>query len=350
MIKLSQLKITDLFGKYDIKWDFNEVASVLVGDNGVGKSTILQILYALLQPNSLDNNPKLLELFGTANLLLNNGVGISIINKKKEINQEGRDLIVRALSDKKFIEGIKKKIDLDIRFKDEIDRIKAKDKLEQAIQDIISQETKEESTFSIIGREVSIRLTDEEGKTKNGDFISRSINAELISTLFMSANSINEVKGSDGNTFRVLDMEIANQISRLSKYKNTEKLKEVFIKNINEFLDGKFAFFKGNRLLFNLQDEESNNILFSALSSGERQLVYILLKAIISLAEKDKLTVLIMDEPEISLHLNWQEKLLNCLNNISPKTQIILATHSPAIVMNGWMDSYKEINDIYLEK
>lgn len=109
MIKLSQLKITDLFGKYDIKWDFNEVVSVLVGDNGVGKSTILQILYALLQPKSLNNNPKLLELFGTANLLLNNGVEISIINKKKEINQEGRDLIVRALSDNKFIEAIKKK-------------------------------------------------------------------------------------------------------------------------------------------------------------------------------------------------------------------------------------------------
>ena len=78
------------------------------------------------------------------------------------------------------------------------------------------------------------------------------------------------------------------------------------------------------------------------LSSGERQLIYIFLK----LVNSSRKTIFLMDEPEISLHLEWQEKLISEIMKLSPDCQLIIVTHSPAIVMNGWMDSYIDIDDI----
>ena len=53
-----------------------------------------------------------------------------------------------------------------------------------------------------------------------------------------------------------------------------------------------------------------------------------------------------MDEPEISLHLNWQEKLILTIKELNPWCQIIIVTHSPAIVMDGFMDCYVDMNEI----
>ena len=56
--------------------------------------------------------------------------------------------------------------------------------------------------------------------------------------------------------------------------------------------------------------------------------------------------VLFMDEPEVSLHIEWQERLINTIRLINPNVQIILTTHSPAVIMNGWTDSVTEVSDI----
>ena len=53
-----------------------------------------------------------------------------------------------------------------------------------------------------------------------------------------------------------------------------------------------------------------------------------------------------MDEPEISLHLEWQEKLLTEILKVNKDCQLIIVTHSPAMVMNGWIDSYIDIDNI----
>ena len=86
-------------------------------------------------------------------------------------------------------------------------------------------------------------------------------------------------------------------------------------------------------------------ISFKHLSSGERQVIYIFLK--VANATKDNALIL-MDEPEISLHLAWQEKLISEIRKVNDKSQLIIVTHSPAIVMNGWMDSFIDINDIFV--
>jgi predicted ATP-dependent endonuclease of OLD family len=53
-----------------------------------------------------------------------------------------------------------------------------------------------------------------------------------------------------------------------------------------------------------------------------------------------------MDEPEISLHIEWQQRLITLIRTLNPNAQIILCTHSPAIIMDGWADAVTEMEDI----
>ena len=87
-------------------------------------------------------------------------------------------------------------------------------------------------------------------------------------------------------------------------------------------------------------DEQLN---LKLLSSGEKQLLIILMTVLL---EDGDHTVLFMDEPEVSLHIEWQQSLLDTILRLNPNVQIILTTHSPAIIMNGWMDKVTEVSDI----
>lgn len=79
------------------------------------------------------------------------------------------------------------------------------------------------------------------------------------------------------------------------------------------------------------------------LSSGEKQMLAILLTVLV---EDNQSYVLFMDEPEVSLHIEWQKRLIDLCLELNPNVQIILTTHSPAVVMNGWVDAVTEVSDI----
>ncbi len=79
------------------------------------------------------------------------------------------------------------------------------------------------------------------------------------------------------------------------------------------------------------------------LSSGEKQLLAILLTALV---EDNLPYVLFMDEPEVSMHIEWQKRLIDIVLDLNPNVQIILTTHSPAVIMNGWIDNVTEVSDI----
>ena len=79
------------------------------------------------------------------------------------------------------------------------------------------------------------------------------------------------------------------------------------------------------------------------LSSGEKQMLVILLTVLV---EDQQPYVLLMDEPEVSLHIEWQKQLIDLILELNPNVQIILTTHSPAVIMSGWMDKVTEVSDI----
>lgn len=71
------------------------------------------------------------------------------------------------------------------------------------------------------------------------------------------------------------------------------------------------------------------------LSSGEKQILILLTQALLS---SQSPVVYVADEPELSLHVSWQEKLLGSLTRLAPKCQFIVATHSPDIT-SGFGDN-----------
>ena len=102
-------------------------------------------------------------------------------------------------------------------------------------------------------------------------------------------------------------------------------------------------------------DRNSNELQFSqygevlqpyVLSSGEKQVLVILLTA---LTEDQQPYVLFMDEPEASLHFEWQKRLVGLIRELNPNAQIVLTTHSPAVIMDGWQDAVTEVSDITLD-
>lgn len=117
------------------------------------------------------------------------------------------------------------------------------------------------------------------------------------------------------------------------KVKNLEKTKERFLTSINRFYE------QTNKKLV-IKDDGKAEILIKGhskdielLSSGERQLLIILSHLNLS-NDLPKSSVFIIDEPELSLHLLWQEMFVDEIMKANKDIQIILATHSPAIVNN----------------
>lgn len=82
------------------------------------------------------------------------------------------------------------------------------------------------------------------------------------------------------------------------------------------------------------------------LSSGEKQMLIILLTVLVQNREH---YVLFMDEPEVSLHFEWQQRLVALVRDLNPNVQIILTTHSPAVIMDGWHDCVTDVEDIIVE-
>ena len=89
--------------------------------------------------------------------------------------------------------------------------------------------------------------------------------------------------------------------------------------------------------------QDGTEISLDQLSSGEKQLLLILLK--VFLMDK-KPGILFMDEPEISLHVSWQQQLIEAIRKLNSKCQIILTTHSPSIFAKGWMNSLVFMEDL----
>jgi predicted ATP-dependent endonuclease of OLD family len=112
------------------------------------------------------------------------------------------------------------------------------------------------------------------------------------------------------------------------------KDRDMFKNKLNAFFSDTGKTIKldeNNSIIFNINEEES--LTPYQLSSGEKQILIILLNIVLL---ENKPTIVLMDEPEISLHVEWQMVLIQTLLEINPNLQLIMTTHSPDIVVQGY--------------
>lgn len=133
------------------------------------------------------------------------------------------------------------------------------------------------------------------------------------------------------------------QIDRMSKIvelidEHKSRVDDIF-KPINSFLSTVNTFFKDSNKILELdavgklavKRPDGTKTSIDGLSSGERQLLVIFAHAYLN-QRVDRHSVFIIDEPELSLHMSWQEKFSETIFSINPNAQFIMATHSPEIV------------------
>lgn len=435
------VKIHNLFGNRDVTVDLSTGILILIGENGMGKTTILNILNEILK-GDLENlasyifsdiEIKFSHLDKSFNFTLESIKGFREMKRRvcEDLDEEGVDLFVKEwvktdfkdntpVSLKKFlnshpkIEDAMMGINVNIPgllemwieeypsffiFKNEISKIGLQvvylptyrrieanyDKVFPASKNVINRPLQRGENYWYFPHSFSNDLNQTESLLKFGmKDISEKINNLLKKISDESIKGYNEVSGKmisklldSGNDreanvivnpdyiriilerlgtnvseserkqlVKVLDSQdfsdnsnLAFYLSALSEvYRRTEKydlkLKR-FILACNEFLfDKEFRYDESHISvkLFSISDVKGKRELsLEKLSSGEKQLISIL--AITYLNNTSNLAVL-MDEPEISLSLLWQRKLLPIIADSGNCRLLIAATHSPFVFDN----------------
>lgn len=114
-----------------------------------------------------------------------------------------------------------------------------------------------------------------------------------------------------------------------------------FLRIVNSLLGetGKQIDIDGNKFIVY---SDGDMLPLQSLSSGEKQLLLILLIVFLS---DEKESIILIDEPENSLDISWQYKLINLLVELNPNAQFFITTHSPSIFGDGWGEKI-----IYMEE
>lgn len=135
-------------------------------------------------------------------------------------------------------------------------------------------------------------------------------------------NPSSEIEGS--KIFRVLLINILGKVEEENvELKSISKLIEIFNSHL----------YRNKKLIVTEEEtfieiNKNNNHNLNKLSSGERHLLTFLTLFLIMGRNR---SFFIIDEPEISLNMVWQRELIPLLSELSPDSQIIVATHSPSI-------------------
>ncbi len=274
---IKSLYIDSFKAFYKFTLEINDKLTVLIGENGTGKTTILEIIYNMLIGNTT-------YFYDVDNF--------SYIELKYSIN----DNIDNVLSFKKEDNNVNIYIN----------------------NNIVSLENDLFKNQKVIyfPTEVTFLNYRSNGPTKMDDFNNDvTLTSEKMSRDFKQF-LVNQ---------RMLDL---NDISNNIEATRIEKFKKIF----NEFLtDKEFLEIDLNTFepMFRLKDT-GEVITTDKLSSGEKQ-IFFKGGSLLQYGENKELIVLI-DEPEISMHPEWQQVILKYYTNINQNCQFIFSTHSSQIV------------------
>ena len=119
---------------------------------------------------------------------------------------------------------------------------------------------------------------------------------------------------------------------------------EDFVSVCNKYLYNKKMEFIKNELKVNIKsnDDENASIVFSNLSSGEKQMISIFSKLYL---DNDKDYFILFDEPELSLSIEWQRMLIPDIMKTKCCRQLLAVTHSPFIFDNDYDKNTRSLQD-----
>lgn len=293
-MKVKRLKFKNhkVLGDLDISFqiDSNNTLDtiVFIGENGTGKTTILREIYNLMDLENMQNsgNKIFLELEENEKAILKKYP----LEKNNNIIIE-EDILYDCIDIKKEVYDF-----------EDIEKDKYKSKVIYLPTEVNFNSLKSvDRTFRY-----KYKFRNEINENLISDLpsaIANKIYVEMIMNEDLPARESKEKVCKEVNSvFESMDLDI--EFVGLSKDENTVPI----FRNI-----------------------EGKEFDINGLSSGEKQLF---LRALSLKFLNVNNSIILIDEPEISLHPRWQRKIVNVYENIGENNQIIIATHSPHIIGN----------------
>ena len=325
-MKIKSIKIEKLYGKYDIEWKLREGVNIIAGDNGSYKSTLLKILASICEPETISDDfcVKGVTLSMTDNTLIKfRSFKDSLLRLKKDA-EEDEMLSELAAKIKADIEGKDENSLSDHTLNASIIAIKQGDRTLSISNYKQLRGYNLISTFDVpAGADKGSVLDQQLDKLESEYAYYLSDLTKQITTRIQQNGQVNMTDLEDINAHNNTFISIINRA-----FANTNKTVDT--------TQSKLQFKLGEDLL------ESNK----RLSAGEKQFLIVMLTVLMQRKEE---RILIMDEPEISMHLDWQRTLIENIQTLNPNCQIIIATHSPGVIMDGWEQFVENMSSLIKE-
>ncbi|MDE6753256.1 MAG: ATP-binding protein [Muribaculaceae bacterium] len=332
---INNIYIEKLWGTKNLNWHLNSDVVILSGINGSGKSTVLRAIAALLQGKPL--LPPYHERLQKVVIDMSDSLELSLEISKNSSSDSARP-------------------NAPTLFEDDSIRVVAKEEEKDNIETLVV------SKQHLAARKDSKNLKAKEVfPVKQANFISTFDSippeekdpAKLLAYLVSaSVSELDRFLEKTVDRYKNYQLELSNRmVNQMSdKGFDSSSVKELF-RSKNSFMDkidslfaesGKFINRTKGELEFVFKSDNESHP-YSQLSAGEKQVLLILLTVFM---QGGKEAILIMDEPEISLHIDWQKRLLADIKDLNPKCQVIVSTHSPSMIMDGWHNAVINMDEI----
>ena len=405
MYKISNITIDNFWENYHVDMKFDEEVNILIGKNGSGKTTFMNLLHAVL---TIDID-KLAEItFSNVIIKLNNKNSRKTVKITKIEDFHSAPIVKYQISNKNPIElpiitnDSLRMYPLSLRrkMKDSYDQLKNefqefvsvsslsvyrnnyeydfdhreyRDKrdryffspVDERLNNLLEKLTRYQLQLSSQAREISaqlqkdvlLSLLDKDQKRSwSIDFINKFdsnqqkenlwnaysrlglVSKEVENKITNHINSMEKLKeqlninkGRDSVEIDFYALHVQNRIEKIIELsllaeKNTDELFKqlnLYLSELKRFMDKNFIFSKSGDL-----EIDGKGYPIDKLSSGEKQLLILLTEALLQNKES---FIFLADEPELSLHIEWQREILPAVRRINPNAQVIVATDSPEI-------------------
>lgn len=384
---MKAIKIEKLFGRFDYEIDLAEDGmTILTGPNGFGKSTILQCINAaansnleyffsldferfevLMQEpedhlvivkkqNSLCINGDMLSkqdfllwkrgsrgrvLFSKENHLVEKSLDTGLENVSHSIKlMKSKIGDVFTIEEQRLLTAEKRSIIRSSEVRREVEEhiVQVVETIPRKLRILIS---KVASEYSRVANELDSTFPQRLFNEKNG--ISEDEFDEKLESMQRKVEKLSKYDIS--NIGKLEDIQFRKEDARAlkvyfedfeEKYRQYEALinkLEMFTEMVNDRLLFKKVCIFEDTLQVVDNDNPEKKLALSQLSSGEKETVVLFYQLLFEVPDG---VILLIDEPEISLHIAWQRKLAEDLKKIVEQKRLtaIIATHSPQFI-NG---------------
>jgi ABC-type molybdenum transport system ATPase subunit/photorepair protein PhrA len=312
MTIIKKIEIKDFFGRGDFEWNLDPKVNILGGKNGSGKSSIFRCCYSLLSGIGIKDAQyaSFSNLFSQVELTFSNDWSLlwkkipvtsneSFLDYYQKVQEDSIRIIDNFGDDRQF-EDLKKEIQAFYL-----------NSFEQRLSQVHQYELERQSTRAM-GDPILLDL-----------MIKDQINIRNSSISQMVGSLVNPTNKSD-DSLKQFGMHF------LSYGLIFRSLERFFVEYDRPFKND--FIFKKNGV----------DVGIEGLSTGEKQILLLLL--MVSNTNKSP-CIFFMDEPDLSMHIDWKEILVKELHELNPNMQIILSTHAPSVI-TGWQDRVREVEQL----